>query len=168
MKRLLFSLITIVVLALSGCESEEALKPSPTFISEDKTMIGIEGNIGILGSGFIAKTPGKYMWHFWGKEEELSQSPFRVEAINVKTNKKVKTLILRAATPQNELVWEYDTSGMGGVWGRNNGADGHLPTNMVLPESGIWKLNAYLGDKLKGTIIVDVMERRTASIFPGK
>jgi hypothetical protein len=90
------------------------------------------------------------MWHFWGTTEELGQKPFRVEAINLKTKEKVKALFFGAG-----FVWEYDDL----LWGSNNGADAHLPTNMELPTSGLWKLDAYLGGKFKGSIIVDVKEK---------
>jgi hypothetical protein len=52
------------------------------------------------------------------------------------------------------MVWEYDVS----PGGPNNGADAHIPSNLSLPTSGLWKLDAYLGGKLKGSIIVDVKE----------
>jgi hypothetical protein len=78
--------------------------------------------------------------------------PFRVEAINLKTKKKLKTLFLADTI---EMVWEYDVSPDGPI----NGADAHISSNISLPTSGLWKLDAYLGGKLKGSIIVDVKEK---------
>jgi hypothetical protein len=146
-----FSLIIMFCfLFVIGCESTlEVYNPSPSFMSGDREMVGIKGNIGILGADFIAKKGNKYMWHFWGTTEELELKPFRVEAINLKTNKKEKALF-----NANGFVWEYDS-----LMGRNNGADAHLPSNMELPSSGLWRLDAYLGGKLKGSIIVDVKEK---------
>ena len=34
-------------------------------------MTGIEGRLGFIDPGFIAGQPNKYMWHFWGRDEEL-------------------------------------------------------------------------------------------------
>ncbi|GAA0384819.1 hypothetical protein [Paenibacillus motobuensis] len=52
--------------------------------------------------------------------------PFKVEAVNVKTKEKVKVLIENAGTPQERLVWEYDSIG-----GPNNGAN--VDWGMVWP-----------------------------------
>ena len=30
----------------------------------------------------------------------------------------------------------------------NNGADSHIPSNMVFPTSGLWKLEIYFNEKL--------------------
>ncbi|WP_257208940.1 DUF4871 domain-containing protein [Bacillus sp. AFS031507] len=38
-------------------------------------------------------------------------------------------------------------------------ADRHTPSSMSLPKSGIWKLNAYFGDKLFGTVVVKVYNK---------
>jgi hypothetical protein len=145
----LFTVIALFcLLFIFGCESsKEVLNPSPTFMSGDRKMVGVQGNIGILGPDFIADKVNKYMWHFWGTNEELSQKPFRVEAIELQTGKKHPAFVIDAGGQ----VWERD-----GLGGPNNGADAHLPSSMVLPSSGLWQLNAYLGGKLKGSIIVDV------------
>jgi hypothetical protein len=157
-----FSLIIIFCfLFVIGCEStQEAYNPSPSFMSGDRKMVGIEGNLAILGPDIIAGQAPKVMWHFWGTKEELGQNlntikPFRVEAINLKTKKKVKALVLITDNNTKEMVWEYDVS----PDGPNNGADAHIPSNISLPTSGLWKLDAYLGGKLKGSIIVDVKEK---------
>jgi hypothetical protein len=136
-----------------GCEStKEVFNPSPEFMSGVQKMVGIEGNIGILGPDFIADKGNKYMWHFWGTKEELDQKPFRVEAINLKTNEKVKALVIVQDNNTQEMVWEYDTL----PGGPNNGADAHIPSNLKLSTSGLWRLDAYLGGNLKGSIIIDV------------
>jgi hypothetical protein len=116
-------------------------------------MIGIEGKIGILGPEFVANQSNKYMWHFWGTQEELENGPFRVEAINVKSKQKIKALVAEAGTSQERLVWEYDS-----ITGPNNGADAHRPSNLMLPSSGLWRLDSYLGGKSLGSIIVNVQE----------
>ncbi len=50
-----------------------------------------------------------------------------------------------------KAVWEYQ-----GVAGPNNGANAHMPSNVSLPKSGIWRLDIYIGDNLFGNIIIEV------------
>jgi hypothetical protein len=156
--RLLPIIITLSILFIFGCQSsnESQLKsPSPTFESGQYKMIGIKGNIGILGPDFIANKGNKYMWHFWGSKDEINKSPFRVEAINLKTKQKTKALVANTGTPQEELVWEYNSTPAG----PNNGADAHLPSNLKISSIGLWRLDAYLGGKLKGSIVIDVKNK---------
>lgn len=41
----------------------------------------------------------------------------------------------------------------------NNGANHHIPTTMMLGKSGMWKLDAYIGDQFFGTIYVKVNQK---------
>ncbi|KIL42259.1 hypothetical protein SD70_01615 [Gordoniibacillus kamchatkensis] len=154
----LSSAIITALLLLAGCESaavSQAKTPSASFPSGSSTMVGSQGNIGILGPDFVAGKGNKYMWHFWGAKEELDKSPFRVEAINLETTEKTKALVAHAGTPQEEMVWEYDMPPAG----PNNGADAHIPSSLKIPSGGLWRIDAYLGGKLKGSIVVDVKNR---------
>jgi len=147
----------LLLLILVSCESSQNTQlrsPSPSFESGQFTMTGIKGTIGILGPDFIANKANKYMWHFWGTKEEINKSPFRVEAINLKTMKVSEALVMDAGTSQAKLVWEYNTS----LGGPNNGADAHLPSSLMLSSSGLWQLDAYIGGELKGSIVVNVKE----------
>jgi hypothetical protein len=138
---------------LLGCTSKEIVEPSPFFRSENITLQGKEGKIGILNnSSFTAGKGNKYMWHFWGTKEELSQKPFKVVAIDLKTEKEYPVLVEGAGTVNEKLVWEYE----GGPSGPVNGADAHIPSYMELPTKGLWELNAYLDDEFFGSIIVSV------------
>ncbi|PZD97247.1 hypothetical protein DNH61_02480 [Paenibacillus sambharensis] len=148
---LVISVLLLFVSCKSNTETEDKL--SPVFYSNGIALIGVEGTIGILGPEFIANKVNKYMWHFWGTSDELALRPFRVEAINLNTEQKVKALVENGGTPQEELVWEYDS-----IAGPNNGADAHVPSNLKLPLAGIWQLDAYLGGKHKGSIVVEVNE----------
>lgn len=152
-------IVVIVFCALAwiliGCESDKqnVKEISPTFYSNDKAMIGIEGQIGIVGPEFVAGRVGKYMWHFWGSDDKLGQSPFRVEAVRLDTGERSMVLIEDGGTPQEKLVWEYDQ--MPG--GPNNGADAHIPSNLKLPSAGRWQLDASLGGEKVGAIVVNVI-----------
>ncbi|WIV21115.1 DUF4871 domain-containing protein [Paenibacillus polygoni] len=148
-------LFLIFLIILVGCKSgkETVVRPSPTFYSDQVAMIGVEKKLGILGPDFVVNTANKYMWHFWDTNEELQLKSLRVEAINVKTKQKVKGLVKDVSTPQETLVWEYDSIG-----GPNNGADAHTPSILMLPSSGLWQLDAYLGGEYFESIIVNVKD----------
>lgn len=152
----LFSLFMIVSILLSGCKSEKDVdvQASPTFKSGSYTLQGVEGKIGILTPGFKANSANKYMWHFWGTKHELSRTPFRVEAVDLKSGNKHQALLTGMGTTEKKHVWEYE----GGLGGPNNGADAHLPSGLEMPHPGKWKLNAYLGGELFGSIVVDVSQ----------
>lgn len=155
MKKLFLLSLLILIILLIGCKSEKKVEDqaSPTFTSGVYTFYGIEGKIGILApGGFKAKVGNKYMWHFWGTKEELSQKPFRVEAINLKTGQKHQALLENLGTPDEKHVWEYN----GLLGGPNNGANAHMPSGMELPSSGKWKFDAYLGGELFGSVVVEV------------
>ena len=107
MKRFLFSVIVLLVLiGIIGCsnktikETKENWKESPTLVREvivtddgqtDDSIFRI-GDNGKLGFGeygpFIAGENQKYMWHFWGEPETLTQ-PFKVIGINKVTSEEI-------------------------------------------------------------------------------
>ncbi len=154
MKKILGLLVLMLFTSVSiGCSKQDIdVQVSPTFKSGVYTLQGIEGRIGILApGGFIANKPNKYMWHFWGTKEELARTPFKVEAIDLNTGKKHQVLLEGMGTPNKKFVWEYTRLG-----GPNNGADAHLPSGLELPNPGTWKLNAYLGGELFGSVVVNV------------
>lgn len=118
---------------------------SPLFEAGGYTMIGEEGHVGFIYdnedgiSRFQPNKNQKYMWHFWGDEEEFDGD--------------LKVMGTHENGAEQLLVFE------GGLGGANNGADRHAPSNMSLPESGMWKLDAYIGDNLFGTVFVEVHEK---------
>lgn len=142
MKVLCTSILIIGILILSGCSntSEKDAEVSPKFVSEGIEMQGVEGKIGILGPEFVANQANKHMWHFWGSKAGLD-GKFKVDAINIKSGEKINPFII------------YTPISLGGP---NNGADAHLPSSMKLPKPGIWQLNAYIDEKLFGSINVEV------------
>ncbi|MFZ4452549.1 hypothetical protein ACOYZY_12150 [Salibacterium aidingense] len=127
---------------LKGLRQKETLPVSATFESGGYTMIGEEGTVGMIydknTSPFRAGVENKYMWHFWGEVDELN-APFHVEGEKVSTGETVDLF------EAQELAEP------------NNGADAHIPSTLRLPSSGKWKLKAYLGDELVGTIVVNVL-----------
>ncbi|MDF2836395.1 MAG: hypothetical protein K0Q63_2035 [Paenibacillus sp.] len=114
-------------------------EPSPTFHSGDYAMTGIEGVIGFIDAGFIAKHPNKYMWHVWGEPDELDGT-FQVMAVKQGSKQLISVISgLRFGGPLN-------------------GADGATPTMMTLPEPGIWRLLPFIGGRLMDSIVVEVRE----------
>ncbi|WP_341202457.1 hypothetical protein [Planomicrobium okeanokoites] len=120
---------------------------SPLFESGSYTMIGEEEKAGFIYDGgevvrFYENKPQKYMWHFWGSQTELT-GPFKVVGTHENSIEGI------------EVVLEGDVL----IPSPNNGADHHVPTLMSLPETGMWKLEAVINDKIMGTVYVEVHEQ---------
>ena len=151
----------LIIMVLSACTSNESTEDnfvaevSPTFaipvMFDDKKgqyiLRGEQGKLGLLvGSGIengdvellplIANEPNKYMWHFWG--QNLTGKSLKVIGTNVETNE--ETVILDNYFLAGEL----------------NGADAHMPSSMVFPNAGIWKLDVYVEKELFGNVVVEV------------
>lgn len=117
---------------------------SPLFKVNDYQMIGEEGRLGFIYDNteetkFYPDKTQKYMWHFWGNEDEFN-GELKVIAFHEESGEQITILEGRPLA------------------GPNNGADHHVPSNMSLPNKGLWKLEAYIGDKLFGTVFVKVYE----------
>ncbi|WP_128896070.1 hypothetical protein [Longirhabdus pacifica] len=140
-----FGLIIFIVL-ITGCVEEnesQNWQESSIFTSEIATMIGEEGRIGVryddteFGRFYANEEAFKRMWHLWGDEDEL--------------NEKLKVI------GTHESGGDPITLVSGIVIGSpNNGADGHTISSLLFPQSGMWKLDAYTGESLFGTIFVRV------------
>lgn len=117
---------------------------SPLFKSGNYTMIGEKGRLGFIYDDsevvrFYPNKTQKYMWHFWGEDQEF--------------NGKLKVVAIHEDDEEQITVVE------GGLGGDNNGADRHAPSNMSLPKNGMWKLDAYIGDELFGSVYVKVHKK---------
>ncbi|MEK4699364.1 hypothetical protein MKX47_07170 [Solibacillus sp. FSL R7-0668] len=148
LKRLgIFIFSSILLLGISGCDDavddkNEIWEQSPVFESGGYTMIGEEGRLGFIYDEsevmkFYPNKTQKYMWHFWGDEQELD-GKFTVMATNQDDGEQVPLLTVDHLS------------------GPNNGADRHIPSHLTLPKEGMWKLDAYIEEKLFGTIYVEV------------
>lgn len=116
---------------------------APQFRTSNYWLRGIENRVGFIDAGFVAGKAQKYMWHFWGTEEQLN-GPFEVRAVKEGS----ETLITVFAS--NPL------SSANALGGTLNGADRSLPTSMMLPESGRWRLLPYVRGILLDPIVVEV------------
>ncbi|MEF3303983.1 DUF4871 domain-containing protein [Paenibacillus sp. GYB003] len=111
---------------------------SPTFKSGAYDMRGVKHRLGFIDAvGFKAGKANKYMWHFWGKPEEL-EGKLEIKAV-------------RQGSLRLEDVFAADKVGSA-----LNGADAAFPSMMQLPEPGMWRLMAFIGGKLHGSVIVNV------------
>ncbi len=148
----LIASVLFILLSLTGCITEKPdpenkeWEISPLFKSGTYTMIGQEGRVGFIYdhsevTRFYPNKKQKYMWHFWGKVEEL-QGPLKVTGTSKDTGEQIT--VLSVAT----------------IGGPNNGADAHIPSLMSLPSPGLWRLDAYIGEKIFGSIIVQVQEQK--------
>lgn len=155
-KRLILICTVILSLVIAGCNDEEQIKEeviqhnwneSPLFESDNYTMIGEEGRLGFIyddseGIRFYPNKVQKYMWHFWGNKDELI-GDFKVLGTHENSDEEII------------IVPKRDNSNLS----PNNGADQHSPTNMMLPKSGMWKLDAYKGDEIFGSVYVKVHKK---------
>jgi hypothetical protein len=116
---------------------EPSWELSSTFNTGTFRMRGTEGRIGIMEAGFRGGRNNRYLWHFWGSEQELGGT-FKLMAVQ-RESRELKELISSAQLNN-------------GV----NGADRMLLTSLTLPSSGRWQLMAYINERLFDSIIVEV------------
>jgi len=159
----------LFLMTLVGCnniDKKETREVSSTFslpvtfgdgTEGEYLLIGEEEKVGFLiGSGkkgeavempIISNEVNKYMWHFWGDKDSIS-GDFKVVGTD-KEGKEHPVLVIG-----NDTVWQYSNISIS----PNNGADSHIPSNMVFPISGLWKLEIYFNEKLFGEIVINVEE----------
>ncbi|WP_256757930.1 DUF4871 domain-containing protein [Cohnella sp. WQ 127256] len=110
---------------------------SPSFKSEMSQLTGIEEKLGFIGMGFIEAKRNKYLWHFWGTSEEV----------------KGNLVIYAAKQSTDEFLRVFD-----GYLspGKVNGADASIPSSMMLPTAGVWKLIVTINGRWFENVIVQV------------
>lgn len=116
---------------------DSSWEQSPSFVSGDYAMIGVKGRLGFIHPGLVAGQPNKYMWHFWGRDEELTGD------LDITALKKDTT----------EIIEVFHSKLM---FGKHNGADAALPTTMSLPSAGLWRIMTSINGHLFGSVIVEV------------
>ncbi|MDW0118562.1 hypothetical protein QTL97_16665 [Sporosarcina thermotolerans] len=155
-KKIIMICAVFLALVIAGCNNEKPIKEeviqhnwneSPLFKSGSFTMIGEEGRLGFIYDDsevvrFYPDKVQKYMWHFWGNNDELIGN-FKVLGTHENSDEE----IIVVPTIGNSFPTPH------------NGADQHFPTNMMLPKSGMWKLDAYFGDELFGSVYVKVHKK---------
>ncbi|ETT64715.1 DUF4871 domain-containing protein [Paenibacillus sp. FSL H8-0457] len=117
---------------------DSSWEPSPNFVSGSYAMSGVEGRLGFIYPDLIAGKPNKYMWHFWGRDEELTGD------------------LVITAVKQNssEIIDVFKVAGLRPS--PLNGADAAIPTSMSLPSPGLWRIMVSIDGQLFGSVIVEV------------
>lgn len=114
-------------------------EPSPSFRSGNYAMTGVEGRLGFIHPGwFNANQPNKYMWHFWGRNEELT-GDLHITAVKRNTT---------------EIIDVFEVAGLRPS--PLNGADAAIPTSMSLPSPGLWRIMVSINGQLFDSVIVEV------------
>lgn len=138
----------LFLMTLVGCnntDTNETREVSSTFSLPVTFGDGTKGEA--VEEKIIANKVNKYMWHFWGNKDSIS-GDFKVVGTD-KEGKKHPVLV-----SGNETVWQYSNTSIS----PNNGADSHIPSNMLFPTSGLWKLEIYFNDKLFDGIVINVKD----------
>jgi Domain of unknown function (DUF4871) len=117
---------------------------SPVFSAGGYQMRGVPNKVAFIDAPFFANQNGKYMWHFWG--DSIPEGKVTIVAV-----KEGSGAITPALTLDGKSVWTT-----GGLGGPNNGADAHLPSNMMLGERGKWALLVYIGNTFWDYVVVEV------------
>ncbi|MBN2910829.1 DUF4871 domain-containing protein [Polycladomyces sp. WAk] len=116
-------------------------RASPTFsvTSNGITVqwIGEKGRVAVTNFPFIAGQTQKYMWLFWGNENEIIGKDYKVIATS---DRGIQKTVLSGQS-LNGPIW---------------GATASSPSLITLPTKGMWRLDAYVNDQLHGTIFVEV------------
>lgn len=117
---------------------EDSWVAEGSFRSGSYEMTGKAGELGFINPGFIAGKTNKYMWHFWGTAKELN-GKLEIRAIQRGSDEVINVF--------SSLLMLND----------HNGADASIPTMMMLPERGKWKLIVHVEGRWIGNVIVDVL-----------
>lgn len=128
----------------NNIKSAKDWQESAIFESNGYQMIGEEGRLGLIYDDdetmrFYPNKENKYMWHFWGSDEELEGE---LKIVGIHEDGKERVTVLEGES----------------LGGANNEANRHIPSIMSFPKSGMWKLEAYIGGKLFGSVFVKVHE----------
>ncbi|GKU76119.1 DUF4871 domain-containing protein [Paenibacillus sp. L3-i20] len=146
MKKMIALIVTLLFIV--GCENAQKNDVvewtiSPLFESGSYSMIGEEGKVGFIYDDsevlrFYPEKIQKYMWHFWGDSKELEGS-LKITATSKDSG---EVIIVHEGAVSNPL----------------NGADGHTPSNLSLPTSGLWRFDIQIAGKHFGSIVVKAHE----------
>jgi len=137
-KVILLCLLTLMLTACSD-KTEFSWEESSTFQVGIYTMRGEENKIGFTDLLFKAGKRQKYLWHFWADKQDL-KGPFKVIGVRESNGKEILVFEARRLGDSSHL-----------------GADASLPSTMLLPKKGMWRLDAYINDVLFGSIFVKVV-----------
>ncbi len=161
MKKVLLALVFIGILV--GCSdtadpvTDEAWEVTPTFTveGEEREIVfrGFKNEVAFMdGMDFTKGEEYKTRWFFWGEElEEVNKGSFTLVGNHQETGEEVTLVESTAWELLNPTYKETATKTI-------LGAQSSQHTVFSLPTAGLWRLDAYIGDKLYGNIVIDVKE----------
>ncbi|MGM9955211.1 MAG: hypothetical protein ACI35J_05015 [Peribacillus sp.] len=167
----------VCLLVISGCTSSKVQEPektdevsvideTPSFVTDkdldqidwerkavefrtstNAKVIGNENRLGIIGPELKANKVEKWLWHFWGMDKGV--------ATFVGYHRNTSTI--HSVLIDGE--WSRGLTGSSAV----NGADGSVPSNVMLPDAGEWAILVYSDGELFDTLVMDVKEEQHTS-----
>lgn len=158
-----FILCLFLIGLLVGCSektetvSEEGWEVTPTFTVEnedhDTVFRGYKGEVAFMDTmDFTVGQNGKTRWFFWGEElEEVNKENFKLIGVHKETGEELTLIDSNGWERLNPM---YKETAIKTVLG----AQSSQHTVFSLPTAGLWRLDAYIGDKLYGSIVVEVKE----------
>ncbi|SFE92139.1 protein of unknown function [Bacillus sp. OV194] len=122
-------------------------KTATTFNTGTRSdMVGNKMKIGIIGPELKTKKIDKWMWHFWG----IKEGKLTIVGYNKKSST-VKPVLYDVNS--KKYYWTKD-----GFGSEVNGADSHIPSNVLLNESGKWAFLVYIDNKLFDILVMDIKQ----------
>lgn len=123
-------------------------KESSTFHYDGENVTGTKGKGGVVATEWESGVITKATWHFFG--ERIPTGPFSIMAVKKGTTEPIQAIVLQDEATK---VWSTTPITMDNV---DYAEHGQLAVNMMLPSSGMWVLNAYIGEVLTEQIIIHV------------
>lgn len=172
--KIVYVVCCLCLLVISGCSSSKVQEPektdkvsvideTPSFVTDkdldqidwerkavefrtstNAKVIGNENRLGIIGPELKANKVEKWLWHFWGMDKGV--------ATFVGYHRNTSTI--HSVLMDGE--WSRSLTGSSAV----NGADGSVPSNVMLPDAGEWAILVYSDGELFDTLVMDVKEER--------
>lgn len=107
-------------------------------------MVGKEGRIGFTPVEITENHGGKHMWFYWG-EEDILDKPVKITAVKKGSDEPIDVFegqFYKDAQVSKDSV--------------------NMPSNLVLPSAGLWKIFIHIDGKLYDTLVVDVAKQSQA------
>ncbi|MUK90642.1 hypothetical protein GMD78_20005 [Ornithinibacillus sp. L9] len=116
----------------------------------ERVFRGVKGEVAFLDMELTAGNPGKTRWFFWGDDlEQLNEENFILVGIHRETGEEIILVDSNGwemiGYPENDYLGILE-------------AQSSQHTVITFPSSGLWRLDAYIGEKLFGTIVVEVKD----------
>ncbi|MBM7553898.1 hypothetical protein [Thalassobacillus pellis] len=167
MKKTILFVLLLTVLAGCGKNSSELIKDAdskekwevtPTFsikrevngVERETVFRGYKGKVAFMNTiKFVPKHPVKTRWFFWGEElEERNEENFKLIGIHKESQQEKILIDSNAWEIPNPMYVESSLKTALNAKASQN-------TVFSLPKAGLWRLEAYVGEKLYGSIVVE-------------